>query len=464
MPLKLLVCLISFGLLMSCRERTQLADNTDMKTERRGNLALIPNSAEKDQMSIDYQLRDSICFERALVITFDSLQSFLNADHFENEYEIDPGDSLPVVQSIVTISRSINPRLRHLFIRLSQFSEHRIFVLRLEGNRWVELVRFSNSYMELVSDSIYDVNADGLNDYIVNWYGTNGCCLKAFSDVFLSSAAGRQFSKNFHFINPSFYPNEAMVRGIHYGHPGQTELYKYKWRGTALDTLEYLYFENDSSGKSTEQLIRSETRDRVPMRTDEFLSVLPLEYHSVNNIDWFLGAFHDGPYNANNNHFKSWQSFVPEGFNVLDKAEGDLNMDGKEDLVLLLKNDLENIVTDTTRPILLLAGNGRKGYRLLERAERVAMCLGCGGVYGDPHERLVVGKGYFYVEHRGGSGWRWTRTNRFKYDKKRKRFILDNDRVVSWHVSEPEKTEERWHHPENFGTQTLRDYNYDLFK
>lgn len=418
MPLKLLVCLISFGLLMSCRERTRLADNTDMKTERRGNSALIPNSAENAQISIDYQLRDSICFERALAITFDSLKSFPNADHFENEYEIDPGDSLPVVQSFVTISGSINPKLRHLFIRLSQFSEHRIYVLRLEGNRWVELVRFSNSYMEFVSDSIYDVNADGLNDYIVNWYGTNGCCLKAFSDVFLSSAAGRRFSKTF----------------------------------------------QDSSGRSIEQLIRSGTRDRVLMPTDEFLSVLPLEYHSVNNIDWFLGAFHDGPYNANNNHFKSWQSFVPEGFNVLDKAEGDLNMDGKEDLVLLLKNDLENIVTDTTRPILLLAGNGRKGYRLLERAERVAMCLGCGGVYGDPHERLVVGKGYFYVEHRGGSGWRWTRTNRFKYDKKRKRFILDNDRVVSWHVSEPEKTEERWHHPENFGTQTLRDYNYDLFK
>ena len=33
------------------------------------------------------------------------------------------------------------------------------------------------------------------------------------------------FSKNFEFINPTFSPKEKIIRGICYGHPGETEMY-----------------------------------------------------------------------------------------------------------------------------------------------------------------------------------------------------------------------------------------------
>ena len=46
-------------------------------------------------------------------------------------------------------------------------------------------------------------------------------------------------------INPTFSPKEKIIRGVGYGHPGETEMYKYKWNGNTIDTMEYVYFERN---------------------------------------------------------------------------------------------------------------------------------------------------------------------------------------------------------------------------
>ncbi|RYZ21992.1 MAG: hypothetical protein EOO10_22025 [Chitinophagaceae bacterium] len=147
---------------------------------------------------------------------------------------------------------------------------------------------------------------------------------------------------------------------------------------------------------------------------------------------------------------KKLTQFVPAGYSIMDKAIGDIDKDGISDAVLVLRNNDENANTDAARPLLLLKGNSKSQYTLLARNDSIVLCLGCGGVHGDLYERVVIKKGYFSVEHLGGSGWRWTRIITFKYDSKLKGFVLHKDAGYSWHVSDPNKTTARVFNRDDF--------------
>lgn len=43
------------------------------------------------------------------------------------------------------------------------------------------------------------------------------------------------------------------------------------------------------------------------------------------------------------------------------------------------------------------------------------MCRGCGGMYGDPWNGMSIGKGVLTVTHYGGSAWRWTDQQKFRF-------------------------------------------------
>ena len=47
----------------------------------------------------------------------------------------------------------------------------------------------------------------------------------------VSLSGCKTISNNFEFINPTFSPKEKIIRGVCYGHPSETEMYKYKWNG-----------------------------------------------------------------------------------------------------------------------------------------------------------------------------------------------------------------------------------------
>ena len=117
------------------------------------------------------------------------------------------------------------------------------------GKKFKKILSHKEWTLTYVNDAIRDINGDGLKDFVVNSYGATGCCLKAFSDIYLLKKDKKEFSKGFEFINPTFSPEEKVIRGVEYGHPGQTEIYKYKWNGEVVDTLEYVYYDTDEEGK-----------------------------------------------------------------------------------------------------------------------------------------------------------------------------------------------------------------------
>ncbi|MCU0385306.1 MAG: hypothetical protein MUE38_04710 [Flavihumibacter sp.] len=93
------------------------------------------------------------------------------------------------------------------------------------------------------------------------------------------------------------------------------------------------------------------------------------------------------------------------------------------------------------RPLLILIGQADKSFTLAARNDNVVYCVNCGGMMGDPYMQIIIKKGYFSIEHYGGSAWRWTRIITFKYSSAEKYWYLHKDGGVSYHTSDPDKVE-----------------------
>lgn len=152
---------------------------------------------------------------------------------------------------------------------------------------------------------------------------------------------------------------------------------------------------------------------------------------------------------------------LKEGYTVLDTASGDLNLDAYPDKILIMKKNGEDTLSGALRPLLILAGLGHGQYKFETRNDSVVMCRDCGGVFGDPYEHTTIKKGYFSIEHYGGSNWRWSRVITFKYLKGINHWVLHRDAGESYHTSEPDKTEEIVNNKADFDKLPFERFSYE---
>lgn len=159
---------------------------------------------------------------------------------------------------------------------------------------------------------------------------------------------------------------------------------------------------------------------------------------------------------------EAYKIYIPEGYEIMDTAMGDLNLDAYPDLVLVLKEpqevEIEDMDKSPYRPLLLLLGSASGNYTLAGRNDQVVYCYLCGGMMGDPYQRVVIKKGYFSVEHYGGSAWRWTHIITFKYAPDKKTWFLHKAGGDTFHASEPEKVETNVSTPADFGVVAFESY------
>lgn len=156
-----------------------------------------------------------------------------------------------------------------------------------------------------------------------------------------------------------------------------------------------------------------------------------------------------------------FKEFIPAGFSILDTATGDLNHDGYTDYLLVLKNDAEQLATDTARPLIILHGQQDGTSKVVARNDSIVLCFGCGGVMGDPFTGISVNDNSFTIAHYGGSGWRWTRTITFQYNKKLDKYILLQDTGESFHATEPDKAESHTYQKNLWGKVEFENYKTD---
>ena len=244
---------------------------------------------EKRQQIEEQAKRDSLAFDqvldKALAI---ATQNFRKNSFFYTKYEVER-EGIPTTVEII-LKDHFTKNIPHLIIRRIDPSSIYTAIYSLKGDKFEKVMSHDQWAMEYMSDTIRDINGDGLKDFVVNWYGVNGCCLKAFSNIYLLRPDKNNFSSSFTFINPTFSPKERIIRGICYGHLGDTEMYKYKWSGEKIDTLEYVSYEKNEEGVKTGKVIVS--TDLPYLRTSKIKRVLktvPPEYQTIEGYSWFTG-------------------------------------------------------------------------------------------------------------------------------------------------------------------------------
>lgn len=163
---------------------------------------------------------------------------------------------------------------------------HQIELYRITGKRNISLI-WSELWedMTFVGDTIRDVNGDGYLDVLTIFYPSSGCCLRESYWVKLYDSKNSKFREKILFINPTFYPKEEVIRGIAYGHTGEVPLYKMKWKGFELDTIELIYPIQGQQGKFSIKKSPSLSSDSA---NSEILLKLPEEYLNLKGLTWFL--------------------------------------------------------------------------------------------------------------------------------------------------------------------------------
>jgi hypothetical protein len=146
---------------------------------------------------------------------------------------------------------------------------------------------------------------------------------------------------------------------------------------------------------------------------------------------------------------------------VLFIKSGDLNRDKINDMIVVSKDmqeDNESRVDEFYRELYLFIGNKSGSYTLVKKNNNVVYGKDSGGIFGDPFERISIKKGYFSIEHHGGSNLQWLVTISFKYDKIDKDWYLYQLIRSNFHTSDPEIVETQVQTADDFGRVSFEEY------
>ena len=277
--LMILVC--SFGQPIDNRiVSSNEQESTQIKLEKREKERIEKRRKIEEEDRFD-SIRLSKVLDKALIIASRNIDLKSFTLEFDSEL-----DSNFIVTTTMKMDTLFSTKYKYLIIHRNSPSLINIDVYIKRDNKFEKVITHEESNLTYVNDTIQDVNGDGQKYFLVNWYGNNGCCLKNFYIVYLLHADNGTFSQNYEFINPTFSAKEKVIRGVRYGQPGETELYKFKWNGLKVDTVEYIYPDIRRKG----HYLKS---DRLPYASksakETILKDVPTEYKNIYGYNWFLG-------------------------------------------------------------------------------------------------------------------------------------------------------------------------------
>ena len=167
---------------------------------------------------------------------------------------------------------------------------------------------------------------------------------------------------------------------------------------------------------------------------------------------------------SNNTIPSSVKQFIPNGYGVLNFTKGNLNRDGIDDAILILKKlNEENFSEESPkRPLYILTGKKDGSYKLEAKNKNCVLGIKDGGILGDPFSAVAIKNGYFSLEFYGGSSWRWVKIVTFRYRNDRNNWFLHREGDESYHASEPSKIKREMKTTKNFGIILFSKYN--IFK
>jgi hypothetical protein len=218
---------------------------------------------------------------------YDSVRSVKNINHLTEYFITNPGQDSILKTDTVSFyyGHLFSPKSSYL-LAIQNFGKMYCYVhfYKYNGSGFDKITLVEDDMMRpILDDSIVDINGDKYKDIVFHWYPMSGCCRADVYDVYLYKSNADKITGAYSFINPTFYPKEKVIRGVMYGQPGNTELYKYKWNGLAVDTIEYIVHEKPNAKTYYKRHGVYDTTQQVKLKN------IPAEYRNIESLDWFIG-------------------------------------------------------------------------------------------------------------------------------------------------------------------------------
>lgn len=162
--------------------------------------------------------------------------------------------------------------------------------------------------------------------------------------------------------------------------------------------------------------------------------------------------------------------FIEKGTIPIALETGDLNADGRQDLILVLSEIVPEGAGyeegEGERSVLILARDANNALSVAGRNDLVALCKNCGGAFGDPFEGVVIKGTRFTVMNYGGSADRWSYSYTFAYSRRDRNWQIVRVEESNFHTLDPNRTMKTriYTPPKNFGLITFTDFDPDNFK
>jgi hypothetical protein len=122
---------------------------------------------------------------------------------------------------------------------------------------------------------------------------------------------------------------------------------------------------------------------------------------------------------------KTVQDFVPKGWKIQGKVEGDINSDRLADTVLTLME--AGTESERARAIVVLIKQANGKFQRLAVADKLLLCSSCAGVLSSPDgagTTINIKSGVITVSQLSGSRFARENIHRFWIDKSSKRLVL----------------------------------------
>ena len=238
---------------------------------------------EKRKQFKENERIDSLRLDKVLKETIIVAKNNLKNGSFELEYKTIPDDSSFSITVQLSYGNIFSNSHRHLIIRRIVPWGACIDVFLYENYNFKSVIDQFAGWI-YIGDSIRDVNGDNQLDFLVHSYAANGCCKRDAYDVYLFQSLIGIFSSSYEFINATFSPKEGIIRGVEYGFSGEAPLYKYKWNGLQVDTIEYIYHLVSKMGsfiKTMNETYKPTEKEGVILKS------VPIEYHTIESYGWF---------------------------------------------------------------------------------------------------------------------------------------------------------------------------------
>jgi len=150
---------------------------------------------------------------------------------------------------------------------------------------------------------------------------------------------------------------------------------------------------------------------------------------------------------------KRINDFIPKGWKINYKIEGDLNKDKLIDFAAVIEQNFKYEVGSEAAPerILIIAFRQKdnNSYKLSIQSSKAILLANDGGVFGDPfYEGLSIKNGTLVLDFYGGSIDRWGLTYKFRYQNSG--WFMIGATVLSMNVGD--------------GHETIEDYNLSTGK